>query len=176
MSKRNAWLVQVVNLAGHITLQLFVNQAIVSLYQACFIYIGFFLFLPWTKNMTWQLLLGFGVGLLVDAFYDSLGIHTFAAVLILYLRYFLLYLFLPLGGNHFVAIKPTLRIMGIHKFALYVLFLTMLYHGVVFALDTYSLHSFFTSLPQLLWSMCLSYLFIFLSQIFVGTMADSRFN
>ncbi len=175
MSKRNTWLIQVANLVGYLTLQLVINQAIVSFHQAYFVYIGFFLFLPWTRsNMIWQLLLGFGVGLLVDVFYDSLGIHTFAAVLILYLRNFLLYLLLPPGSSHLVTIRPTLRNMGVQKFALYVLFLTTLYHLVVFTLDTYSFHFFFANLPQLLLSIIVSYLFIFLSRIFMGAIGSTR--
>lgn len=175
MSKRNAWLVQVANLIGYLTLQLVINQAIVSFHQACFVYIGFFLFLPWARNnMIWQLLLSFGVGLLVDVFYDILGIHTFAAVLVLYLRNFLLYLLLPPGSSHVSTIRPTLRNMGTQKFALYVLFLATLYHIVVFTLDTYSLHFFFVNLPHLLLSIMFSYLFIFLSRIFVGAMGSTR--
>lgn len=175
MSKRNTWLVQVANLASYLALQLVINQTFVSFHQTCFVYIGFFLFLPWIKNnITWQLLLGFGVGLLVDAFYDSLGIHTFAAVLILYFRNFLLYLLLPPGGSHLVTVSPNLKNMGIQQFGLYILFIATLYHLVVFTLNTYSLHFFFTSLPQLLSSIFFSYLFLFLSSIFVGNMSNTR--
>jgi hypothetical protein len=175
MSRKNTWLVQVANLIGYLTLQLVINQAIASFHQACFVYIGFFLFLPWARNnMIWQLLLGFGVGLLVDVFYDSLGIHTFAAVLVLYLRNFLLYLLLPPGSSHVSTIRPTLRNMGTQKFALYVLFLATLYHIIVFTLDTYSLHFFFANLPHLLSSIMFSYLLIFLSRIFVGAMLSTR--
>lgn len=171
MNKKNAWLLQVGNLIGYLTFQLVINQAIVSFHQACFVYIGFFLFLPWAKNnMVWQLLLSFGVGLLVDFFYDSLGIHAFAAVLVLYLRNFLLYLLLPPGSSHASKIRPTLRNMGTQKFALYLLFLATVYHVVVFTLDTYALHLFFVKLPRLLSSVVFSYLFIFLSRIFVEGM------
>lgn len=175
MSKRNTWLVQLVNLFGYLILQLIINQAIVSFDQPCFIYIGFFLFLPWTRsNLIWQLLLAFVVGLLVDAFYDSLGIHTFAAVLIVYLRSFLLYLLLPPGGRHLAPMQPSLSNMGIQKFVLYIFFITVIYHIVVFTLDAYSFHFFFARLPQLLGSIILSNLFIFLSLLLLGAIKSSR--
>ena len=134
----------------------------------------FFLFLPWNRNnLVGQLLLGFVAGLMIDVLYNSLGVHAFAAVLLIYFRNFLLYLLSPLGKNHAWALRPTIKNMGISIFA-YVLFLTGIYHTAVFALDISSFRFFLGSIPQLSLSILLSCLFILLPFVIVGVIGSTR--
>jgi hypothetical protein len=168
MSKGYIWLVQLINFILYISLQIAIVQHILPFYKpTCFVYIGFFLFLPWKRsNLILQLLLGFLVGFLVDLFYDSLGVHAFAAVLLIYLRNFLLYMLPPYAANgNEYASRPTLVNMGFKKFATYGLILLLVYHLVVLSLNSVSIALFFNALPQLILNVLLSYLLIFSLQL-----------
>jgi small-conductance mechanosensitive channel len=168
MNKKNIWLIHFSNFIAYLCLQLLVGQASVYLYgSTCFIYIGFFLSLPWQKgNFILQLLLGFLVGLIVDAFYDSLGIHAFAIVLLIYCRNFLLHILPPASVNGYeYAVKPSLYTMGFKKFSIYVIFLSSIYHAIVFCLDAWNFMSFFRVLPQWFISVIVSYFVVCLFQI-----------
>ena len=52
----------------------------------CFLYLGFLLFLPLATPIVVQLLLAFAMGLMMDVFYDTGGLHAAAAVLLGFLR------------------------------------------------------------------------------------------
>ncbi|NEJ83055.1 Rod shape-determining protein MreD [Rhizobium leguminosarum] len=176
MSKKNISLVYFTNFIAYISLQVIIGQASIHFYRStCFVYIGFFLCLPWYKtNLILQLLLGFFVGLIIDAFYDSLGIHAFAVVLLIYLRNLLLHLLPPIAVNDYeYAARPSLYSMGFKKFSIYVLFLTAMYHTTVFFLDAWGFMSFFTMLPQVLISIILSYFIICSFQILSAIVSNT---
>ncbi|MDW8287920.1 MAG: hypothetical protein RMJ89_07605, partial [Flammeovirgaceae bacterium] len=59
----------------------------------CFLYISFILFLPVRLDRLWVLLLSFLIGILIDIFYNTLGIHAASCVLIGFLRGFLITLY-----------------------------------------------------------------------------------
>ncbi|UOQ75874.1 hypothetical protein MUN84_14690 [Hymenobacter sp. 5516J-16] len=61
----------------------------------CFIYLGFLLFLPIATPIVVQLLLGFITGVTLDIFFDTGGVHAAAAVLLMYLRPWVLRLLTP---------------------------------------------------------------------------------
>ena len=170
MNKSHLWLIQLANFILYMSLQLAILADLLPMYMpSCFVYIGFFLCLPWKRtNLILQLLLGFFVGLMVDALYDSLGIHAFAAVLFIYLRNFLLHILPPYAANDSeYATRPTLSNMGFRKFFVYVFFLLFIYHTTVLCLDISNMMLFFTAIPQLTLSIILSCFLIFFFQVFL---------
>ena len=52
----------------------------------CFLYLMFLLFLPLEIGFASAMVIGLIAGLIVDLFYNTLGIHAFACVLIMFLR------------------------------------------------------------------------------------------
>lgn len=64
----------------------------------CFGYVLIFLMLPMDTNPIVQLLVGFVVGIIIDSFYNTLGIHAAASVLLVYLRIYWSRLMTPSGG------------------------------------------------------------------------------
>jgi hypothetical protein len=176
MNKRNLWLRYFSDFIAHISLQIIIGQATMHFYRSiCFVYIGFFLCLPWQKtNLIFQLLLGFCSGLIVDAFYNSLGIHTFAIVLLIYFRNLLLHLLPPIAVNNYeYAVRPSLYSMGFKKFSIYAFFLTSLYHTTVFCLDAWGFMAFLAMLPQVFISIILSYFFICSFQILSAIVSNT---
>lgn len=103
----------------------------------CFIYIAFLLFLPININRLFLLLLGFIVGFTVDIFYDTMGIHAAASVLLAFLRPHILNLLTPRDGYE-TSDSANLHIMGWNWFLTYALILIAVHHAAVFFLEIIS--------------------------------------
>ena len=162
---RKSYLRQVVNLVFFLILQVFIPPML-SLQGTCFMYIGFLLFLPWARhNMIWQLLLSFGIGLLVDIFYQGVGIHACAAVFLLYFRNLFLYFFIMERGKQGGMVTPTFTHLGAIKFGLYTFFFTVCYHVIAFALDHQAIQLLFVYPSRFLLSIVVSNLTILLPSL-----------
>ena len=61
--------------------------------------------------------IGFVMGLAVDMFYDSVGLHAFACILIMYVRNYWLNNLTPQGGYD-SGDSPSLSLHGIHGYSL----------------------------------------------------------
>lgn len=100
----------------------------------CFLYISFILFLPIKLDRLWVLFLSFLIGILIDIFYDTLGIHTAACVLIGFLRGFLITLY-GLDSNDEIVSVISIRSVKIQVFLSYVLILTFIHHLLLFSIE-----------------------------------------
>lgn len=174
MSKSST-LRQLANFISYITLQIAVAQSIMPSHNAsCFIYVGFFLLLPWQrKSLVLQLLLAMVVGLVIDAFYNSLGIHAFAAVLMVYSRAFLLKLMLP-TSSYEPDPQPTLSSMGFKKFSVLTLILLLIYHAAVFFLDAWNSALCLITIRKVVLSTLLTYFAVCLTQALGALVVSNR--
>ncbi|MBC6606810.1 hypothetical protein H8B13_08270 [Hymenobacter sp. BT188] len=100
----------------------------------CFFYLGFLLFLPITTPIVVQLLLGFTVGITMDIFYDTGGVHAAAAVLVMYLRPWVLRLLTPRDGYD-AADAVNVHLMGWQWFLVYLILLVSIHHLAFFLLE-----------------------------------------
>ncbi len=100
----------------------------------CFFYLGFLLFLPISTSIVVQLVLGFVTGLLLDIFYDTGGVHAAAAVLLCYLRPWVLRLLTPRDGYE-ASDSVNVHQMGGQWFVVYTLLLVGLHHLTFFLLE-----------------------------------------
>ena len=150
---------QLARLVSYIALQVVLANKIALVHTGfCFVYVGFLLSMPWRQaSLVVSLLLGFVVGLLLDLFYDTLGLHTFACVLLVYARAFLLKRTLPLSSYETVA-QPTLNDMGIKSFSIFTLVLIALHHGALFGLDVWDSALWGVGLRKAAFSTMLTYL------------------
>lgn len=103
----------------------------------CFVYIAFLLFLPIHINRVLLLFLGFIVGFTVDVFYDTMGIHAAASVLLAFLRPHVLNLLTPRDGYD-TNDSANLHVMGWRWFLAYALILIAVHHAAVFFLEIIS--------------------------------------
>jgi hypothetical protein len=118
----------------------------------CFIYIAFLLFLPIHLNRVLLLFLGFVAGFAVDIFYDTMGIHAAASVLLAYLRPFILNLLTPRDGYD-ANDSVNIHIMGWRWFLAYALTLILVHHAAVFLLEIFSLEGLWSAVPKILLSV-----------------------
>ena len=100
----------------------------------CFFYLGFLLFLPLGTPVAVQLLLGFATGLTIDITYNTGGLHAAAAVLLMYLRPWVLRLLTPRDGYD-AQDSVNVHQMGGQWFAVYLLLLVSLHHLAYFLLE-----------------------------------------
>ncbi|GAB2471730.1 rod shape-determining protein MreD [Hymenobacter qilianensis] len=100
----------------------------------CFFYLGFLLFLPITAPIVVQLLLGFMVGITMDIFYDTGGVHAAAAVLVMYLRPWVLRLLTPRDGYDSDD-AVNVHLMGWQWFLVYLILLVSIHHLAFFLLE-----------------------------------------
>ena len=158
---------QLANFLLYVVLQLTVVRVIVLSRVACFIYVAFLLLLPRRQEgLILQLLIGFLVGLLVDLFYNSMGVHAFASVLMVYSRALLLKLMLPISGYE-SAMQPTLRNLGWKRFSLFSLLLISIHHTALFFLEAGNILLFFMVMRRAIPSILLTYAAVLLIQSMV---------
>jgi hypothetical protein len=129
----------------------------------CFIYIGFLLLLPFETNKVLLLIWGFVIGFFIDIFYDSLGIHMAASVLMVYLRSYWINLITPRGGYE-VGMEPTLKLMKFEWFATYSLPLIFVHHFALFYIETGGLSLFFFTFVKVISSVIFTFITIVLLQ------------
>lgn len=131
----------------------------------CFVYISVLLFLPITMNPLIVMLIGFGYGLLIDVFYDTLGIHAASCVLLTYTRNTITNLIKPSGGYD-ANTKPLLSYMGAQWFITYTLLLTTVHHLPLFFIEAWGVNmwffTFFKALCSIIFTSSVIILFQYL--------------
>ena len=100
----------------------------------CFLYVAFIILLPVEMSNLRLMLIAFLLGISVDIFYNSLGLHTIALVLLAYLRNYWLATITPQGGYD-IGTPPTLAANGLQWFLVYTLPLVFVHHLVLFFVE-----------------------------------------
>lgn len=148
----------------YITLQMLILRNIVLFDVAfCYIYVAFLLMLPFDTNKILVLFYGLITGMILDIFYDSLGIHTAASVLIMYLRTIWINLITPRGGYE-LDMRPTLKSMGFEWFTTYTLPLILLHHFALFYIEAGGFSLFFFTFSKVISSTVFTFITIVIIQ------------
>jgi hypothetical protein len=100
----------------------------------CFLYVAYLFFLPVDSNPLLLMLAGFLMGLTVDIFYDSLGLHAFACVFVMYVRNYWLASITPQGGYDSND-TPSIAAHGMQWFLVYTIPLVFMHHAVLFFIE-----------------------------------------
>ncbi len=128
----------------------------------CFVYINFILILPLQINRNLLLLLAFAIGFLIDGFYDTLGIHTLASVLIAYIRPFLV----DALSTKVEITELNITNTGLYWFITYCLVLIGIHHLLIFFLQQFNFRMFFETFIRATASSLFTLLAIILIQYF----------
>lgn len=129
-----------------------------------FIYPLFIILLPINTPRVVILILAFILGLSVDVFYDSLGIHAAASVFLAFNRMFVLKLIEPTQGYKTEA-SPSAHNYGLVWFASYASLMMFVFLFVYFSIDAFSFVFILNILLKTMLSFIVSMVFIIIHQI-----------
>ena len=129
----------------------------------CYVYVAFIILLPFEIGSVLLMVIAFLCGFMVDIFYDSLGIHAAACVLIAFLRPFWTKTVPPRGGYE-MGMRPTIKIMGFSWFLTFTLPLILIHHAVLFFVEAGGMHLFGFTLVKVISSAILTFLVMVILQ------------
>lgn len=128
-----------------------------------FIYVLFIIVLPF-ETPKWLLLVsGFVLGVSIDMFYDTSGMHAAACVLMAYVRPGILKLFSPRDGYE-SGTQPTIQYLGVPWFLSYAGILVLLHHLILFYIEIFRLNEFFSTFFRVIVSSIFTLVLIVISQ------------
>ena len=103
-----------------------------------YLYIMFILLLPFETPNVLLFALSFLLGLSIDAFYDTPGLHAASCVMLAFVR--ILFISITVQKEGFDnEPEPTLSVMGLRWFFTYALVLTLAHHFFLFNLEVFRL-------------------------------------
>src|ERR1700748_447169 len=102
-----------------------------------YLYILFILLLPFETPNILLFALAFLMGIIIDAFYDTPGLHASACVLLAFVRVLFISITVQKEGFDNDP-EPTLSIMGFRWFFTYIIVLTLFHHFFLFNLEVFS--------------------------------------
>jgi hypothetical protein len=150
MSRIN--IIQIISFFIYLLYQVLILKNIVLFNTAfCFLYVAYLLFLPVETNPLLLMVMGFIMGLSIDMFYDSLGLHAFACVFIIYTRNYYLSAITPQGGYDSNA-TPSITTNGMQWFLVYTIPLVFLHHSILFFVEAGGFGMFWFTLLKILTS------------------------
>lgn len=138
-----------------------------------YLYILFLLMLPIETPRWLELLIGLVLGLSIDMFTNTLGIHASACVLIAYIRPLYLRAIAPRDGYEFGQ-RPGIQDLGFSWFLKYAVVLIFIHHLWLFYVEVYSFKGFFTTLLRVILSTAFTLLLTIISQYLILTRRSSR--
>jgi rod shape-determining protein MreD len=142
------------------------NNIEISGYINPYIYILFILLLPFETPDWLMLVLAFLLGLTVDIFSETMGMHTTATVFMAFIRPFVLSVIAPRDGYESGS-YPRIHYFGFSWFLKYTAVLVFLHHWFLFTVEVFRLSEFFSIFFRSLLSAALTLVFIIISQYFV---------
>jgi len=145
---------------------LVMDNVMINGYMIPYIYLLFILLMPFETPRWIQLLAGFALGLTMDLFTGTLGMHTAASVLVAFVRPYLLDLLAPRDGYE-AETFPRIHYYGFLWFLKYTLLIVLIHHLALFYLEVFQLKHFFSTLLRVILSSILSTSTIVISQYFV---------
>ncbi len=130
-----------------------------------YLYVLFILFLPFETPGWLVLILGFMLGIAIDSFTNTLGMHTSATVFMAFCRTYILKLLAPRDGYDFHT-KPSIQQMGFTWYLTYISSLVLLHHLFLFYVEAFNFSNFFTTLSRALLSSFFTISLILIVQLF----------
>ncbi|SFO30711.1 rod shape-determining protein MreD [Chitinophaga sp. YR627] len=147
-------------------LQVFVlNNILLHQLVGLNLYMLFVLLLPFNLPRPALMLLALLMGLGMDMFMNTMGMHAAACVFIAYLRPFIINVLSPQGGFETTQKTPSMTSMGVSQFLTYIGILVFLHNLLYFPLEVFSFASFFYLLLKILLSTAASILLIVLYEL-----------
>ncbi len=149
-------IIQNVNLSGYIILLPYVLAI---------------LMLPFETNRLLVLFSAFLLGVCIDYFYDSSGIHASACTIMGFARYYVLKYVSPREGYD-IGVKPTVDDMGLAWYLTYAGTLIAIHHFFLFYIEIFRFSEFFKTLLRIILSSVGTFGIIYLIQFLFSNKRD----
>ena len=157
-------------------IQVFVLNKIPPLHQFIvpYFYFVFILWLPFKMGRTALLLISFSVGMVVDMFFKTPGLHAAACVLIAFVRPFLINLLLPKEATDWGNEEPSKKTMGAVPYATFLIILTLMHHFYLILLEWMQFGSFLYFIGKLVATTLISLFLIMITDLFLNRKSKLR--
>lgn len=133
-----------------------------------YLYVLFVMLLPVRTPKTLLLVLSFILGLTVDVFSNTMGLHAAATVFIGFARPGILRALSPREGYEAES-SPTIKQMGLQWFLIYCVVMVLGHHIVLFFVEVFRFNEFFSTFTRALLSSLVTIIIIFISQFLFGS-------
>jgi len=135
-------------------------------YMNPYFYVIFIILLPFEIPKWILLFLAFILGLSVDLFNGTPGMHAAASVFMAFMRPFMLNNISPRDGYD-SGTFPRIHYYGIEWFTKYTVFMVLSHHFFLFFIETFTFSDIFFTLAKIILSTILTSVVIVLSQFFI---------
>ncbi len=143
---RNSTLVNILGALLLILVQVFVLKSMILFgYAFCFIYILALLLISIDVSGILQLVIAFCIGLIVDMFYHTPGLHAAASVFVVFIKIYWIGLIVPSGGYE-TASKLNIHNQGLEWFLTYSYPLILVHSIVLLFLEAAGFETFWSTL------------------------------
>jgi len=141
-----------------------------------YLYFLFILWLPFSINRFWLMMIAFLFGLSLDYFTMTPGLHAAVCVLIAYIRPFIINILTPKDPSEFNYREPSPRAMGWTPYSVYVLALTILHHTYLVFLEWLQFGNFLDFILKVIGTTGVSMLLIFIVELLFPRKLKFRTN
>jgi rod shape-determining protein MreD len=142
-------------------LQVFVlDKIVLNGYATPYLYMLFVLLLPFSIPRWGLMAAAVLLGLSLDMFTDTPGMHAAACLVIAYARPFVINILSPQGGFETVRKTPSVAAMGWAPFMTYATILVLIHHVVYFSLEVFDFHNLLMLILKILLSAVASLVMI----------------
>jgi hypothetical protein len=139
-----------------------------------YFYFILILWLPFKISRPALLLYAFFLGIIVDIFYKTPGLHSAASLLLAYLRPFVVNILLPKESTEWGENAPTRFTMGFMQYLTFVIFLTIVHNAYLIFLEWMQFGNFLYFTGKLFVTTFISILLIFISEMLVNRKTGYR--
>lgn len=131
-------------------------------------YVLIIILLPFEFSRLTVLFISFLLGVCIDYFYDSSGLHASACTIMGFSRYYVLKFISPRDGYD-LGVKPTVNDMGLAWFLSYAGILIFVHHLFFFYLEVFRFNEFFRTFFRIFLSSIGTFVLIYLIQFLFYT-------
>jgi cell shape-determining protein MreD len=150
-----------------ILVQVFVLNQIPPLHHLInpYIYFLFILWLPFKIGRRTLMVLGLALGLTLDYFTKTPGLHAASCVLIAYFRPFLINVLITHESVETNYEEPSIRSMGFVSYLIYIAVLTLIHHAFLFLLEALQFAGIWYFITKTLLSVAISLFLILIVEL-----------
>ena len=134
-----------------------------GIYCNPFLFVGAILMLPLSINKSFLLVVAFATGLVIDSFYNTMGMNAAACTLMAFCRPWALRVFAPIG-QYAADAAATVSSMGIRWMVGYAGTLILIHHFMLFFLEAFSFHNFLITLLKVVVSGLATLILLLITQ------------